>query len=55
MEQQSNDIDGKSKNSKKNLSQCYFAYHRSHMDSLDMNLGLCSEKSVVNHLRCGMA
>jgi hypothetical protein len=33
VERRWNDIDrGKSKNSEKNLSQCHFVYHKSHMD-----------------------
>jgi len=55
MEHQWNDTDGKPKYSDKNLSQCQFVHHKSHMDPLAYNLGLWGERTATNHLSHGMA
>jgi hypothetical protein len=56
IEQRWNDIDrGKPKDSEKNLSQCHFVYHKSHMDRQAASAGFRSEKPVTNRLSCSMA
>ena len=37
----------------KNLSQCHFVHHKSHMDSCGIELSLFGEKTMTNHLLCG--
>jgi hypothetical protein len=46
-------LTGKSKNSKKNLSQCHFVHQKSHCTELGVNKDRCSEKPVTSHLSYG--
>jgi hypothetical protein len=39
----------------KNLSQCYFVHHKSHMDTPGSNPGLCGERPATNRLSHGTA
>jgi hypothetical protein len=51
MEQRWNDTDrGKLKDSEKNLSQCHFVHHKSHVDYSGSERCLRGEKPVTNHL-----
>jgi hypothetical protein len=51
MEHRWNEIDGgKPKYSGKNLSQCYFVHHKSHMDWLGSNPGLRSYRRLLSAL-----
>jgi hypothetical protein len=51
-----NDIlTGKPKSSGKNLSQCHFVHHKSHMDWPGRVPGLCSERPGTNDLSHGTA
>jgi hypothetical protein len=51
-----NDIDrGKPKNSEKNLSQCHFVHHKSHIDSPCAIPGLQKERPAANRLSHGTA
>jgi hypothetical protein len=44
-------LTGKPKYLEKNLSQCHFIYHKSHVDSLTF---LFSERTASDHLHCSI-
>jgi hypothetical protein len=46
---------GKSKYSKKNLLQCHFVHHKTHMADPGLNQGFHGERPATNHLSHGTA
>jgi hypothetical protein len=49
-------LKGETGYSEKNLFQCHFVHHKSHLDwSLIVNLGLHSGRLTTNCLSCGVA
>jgi hypothetical protein len=56
MEQRWNDIDmGKPKDSEKNLTECHFVRHKSHMNWPEREPGPRGEKPATNRLSYGTA